>query len=165
MRALAAAIILGLCAAACQTAGDTSAQAGGAVRYVGTWAFDYESGAGVATATLGGSDGRTVVTVACQSPNGPVKITDWTFARDKQGETNVTFTIGTGTTRQPGRVLGTGDGRQALTFTVPGNDPVWRALTPNAAVTTTTLSAPHIFAPGAASRLNDVLNACLQRGS
>jgi hypothetical protein len=163
------AMVIGVAAlvlAGCASSGAPAVGEGaGPSRSVGTWTFSFDAGPGLASAILGGSDGLVLFEMKCQAPRGPVSIKDWTFARAKQGETSATLKINASATTQAARVLGTGDGRQALAFEAPASDPVWRALTPEAQVSVNSGGREHALASGAASRMNDVLNACLQRGS
>lgn len=158
--------VAALVVAGCATSGAPKEGDGvGASRSVGTWTFSFDAGPGVASAVLGGPDGLKLFEMTCQSPRGPVSVKDWTFARAKQGETSALLKINAASASLPARVLGTGDGRQALAFEAPAGDAVWRALTPAAAVSIAASGREHVLASGAASRINDVLNACLQRGS
>jgi hypothetical protein len=50
-------------------------------------------------------------------------------------------------------------------MTLPSRDPMWNALTPSASVKTVASGYTHVWAPEAASRINDVLNSCRALGS
>lgn len=131
----------------------------------GVWAYAYDAGPGIATAVLTGADNQPLVRLACQSPNGNLVVTDWTFSRVRQGDAPTTFAVGTQSKQLTARIAGDGAGRQALVITLPSRDPFWNALSPSAAVTTTAQGYTHNWAPESASRINDVLNSCRSIGS
>jgi hypothetical protein len=131
----------------------------------GTWTFAFDAGPGIASATLSAADGRPALRVTCEAPRGDLMVTDWTFSRARQGDSQATVSVGGATKTVPARIAGDGAGRQALTLSLPPRDPVFQALTPGAPVRTDAAGYTHNWAPGAASRLNDVINACRTLGS
>jgi hypothetical protein len=131
----------------------------------GTWAFAFDAGPGIASATLAGADGRPVLRVLCTAPRGDLMITDWTFSLARQGDTSATLTVAAAAKTGPGRIAGDGAGRQVLTFAINPRDPVFQALTPEAPIRTQAAGYTHTWAPGAASRINDVINSCRTLGS
>lgn len=161
---LAAAAALGLAACAGQPR-ETVAPPASSATSAGVWAYAYDAGPGIATAVLTGADNLPVVRLACQSPNGNLVVTDWTFSRVRQGDAATTFTVGAQSKQITARIAGDGAGRQALVMTLPSRDPMWNALSPSAPVTTTAQGFTHNWAPESASRINDVLNSCRSLGS
>lgn len=131
----------------------------------GTWAFAFDAGPGIASAILSGAEGRPVIRVTCTAPRGDLMITDWTFSLARQGDTTATVTVGEASKTVPARIAGDGAGRQVLTLSLPPRDPLFQALTPNAPMRTQASGYTHTWAPGAASRLNDVINSCRTLGS
>jgi hypothetical protein len=162
MRVAVFAVVLTLagCASSPQNAPPSSA-----VTSTGTWAFAFDAGPGLASATLSGADGKPDLRVTCEAPRGDLMVTDWTFTRARHGDTQATVSIGSATKTVPARVGGDGAGRQALTFSLPPRDPLFQTLYPNAAVRTAASGYTHNWAAGAASRLNDVINSCRTLGS
>jgi hypothetical protein len=167
MRSVLAVMALGLAAAcatdpgqprAATTAQDTSTD--------GTWTFEVDPGPGVSSASLrAAGNGPLLFAMSCDAQGGLVEIRDWTFARSRQGPTPATLTIGATQKEVDARVLGTGDGRQALALEMRASDPFWAALTMNAPVQIAIGQTRHRLAEGAASRFNDVLLACRATGS
>jgi hypothetical protein len=131
----------------------------------GTWAFAFDAGPGIASAILSGPDGRPAIRVTCEAPRGDLAVTDWMFSRARQGETQATVSVAAGSRTVAARVAGDGAGRQALMFQISPLDPVFAALAPAAPVKVEAAGYTHAWAPGAASRLNDVINACRTIGS
>lgn len=131
----------------------------------GTWTFAFDAGPGIASATLSGADGRPALRVTCQAPRGDLMVTDWTFSRARQGDAPATVSVGAAQKTVPGRVAGDGAGRQALTFALPPLDPLFAGIAPASPVRTAAGGYSHTWAPGAASRLNDVINSCRTLGS
>lgn len=161
---LAAVAALGL--AACAGAPkETVAAPPTSASSAGVWAYSFDAGPGIATAILTGADNQPLVKLSCQSPNGNLVVTDWTFSRVRQGDAPTTFSVGAQIKQMTARIAGDGAGRQALTISLPSRDPMWNALTPSAPVKTTALGFTHNWAPESASRINDVLNSCRSIGS
>jgi hypothetical protein len=132
----------------------------------GTWAFSFDPGPGLAAATLTGADGKLLVRMSCQAPRGDLQVNDWTWERAQPNPgLAVRFGVGAQNYATSGAIGPDGAGRNGLSFTVPGRDPVFRGLNPTAAVTIATPTRTHTLAPGAAVRLNDVLNSCRATGS
>lgn len=161
---LAAVAVCGLAACA-GSPKETVAPAASSASSSGVWAYSFDAGPGIATAVMTGADNLPLVKLSCQSPNGNLVVTDWTFSRVRQGDTQATFAIGAQTKQVAARIAGDGAGRQALTMTLPSRDPMWNALAPAAAVKTTASGFTHNWAPESASRINDVLNSCRSLGS
>jgi len=159
---LAAAATLAL--TACASSGETVTAPPTNTTSSGVWAYAFDAGPGVATATLTGSDGKPLVKLTCQAPRGDLQVQDWTFTRG-QGDTQAMFSLAGQSKTVPARIAGDGAGRIALTMTLPARDPMWNALTPSAPVRTTSGGFTHVWAPEAASRINDVLNSCRALGS
>jgi hypothetical protein len=157
---LAAALLLSACAS-----GQTTAAPPMSVTSAGVWAYAFDAGPGIASATLTGADGRLVLRLTCQAPRGDLEVTDWAFSRTRQGDVSATVSVAGQPKTVAGRVAGDGAGRQALTLTLPARDPMWNALTPSAPVRTEAAGFTHVWAPEAASRINDVLNSCRSLGS
>jgi hypothetical protein len=65
---------------------------------------------------------------------------------------------------EPARNLTVFDGYGSVAAT-PSSDKVFRALTPTAPVSDSTPTRTHVWAAGAASKINDVLNSCRATGS
>jgi len=160
--AAAAACSLAACAG---TPTETVAPPPTSAASAGVWAYAFDAGPGIATAVLTGADNQPLVKLACQSPNGDLVVTDWTFSRVRQGDAPTTFAVGAQSKQVTARIAGDGAGRQALVMTLPSRDPMWNALSPSARVTTTALGFTHNWAPESASRINDVLNSCRSLGS
>ena len=131
----------------------------------GTWTFAFDAGPGIASATLSGRDGRPDLRITCQAPRGDLMITDWTFSRARQGEVQATVSVGSASKTVSARIEGDGAGRQALMAALAPTDQVFAALTPSAPIRTVASGYTHNWAPGAASRINDVINACRSIGS
>lgn len=165
LRTLATAAIAAALAA-CATTTETPTPPKAQVLSSGSWAFTFDAGAGMARAVLSGADGSKLVEVACKAPNGTVDVTDWTWSKAAAKEAvPVEFAIGSGKAGPIGRVAPAADGRNALQFSTPSNDKVFRALTPNAPVSDSTPTRTHVWAAGAATRINDVVNSCRAMGS
>jgi len=160
-----AVLILGLALAACASSPPVQAPPSNEVRSSGTWTFAFDAGPGLASATLSGPDGLPTVRVTCRAPSGNLEIQDWTFSRSHQGAANAHFSIGAKNGDYPALVGGDGAGRQALSFAVPARDRILFALPLEAEVSTRSGAFTHYWGAGAASRLNDVLNACHPPGS
>lgn len=131
----------------------------------GTWTYAFDAGPGIASAILSGPDGRPQLRVTCQAPSGDLMVTDWTFSRAHQGDLPATVSVGGASRTVTARAEGDGAGRQALMLALPPRDTLFAALTPSAPITTTAGGYTHHWAPGAASRLNDVINSCHTIGS
>lgn len=159
-------VALAACAlAACAGTPPPAGPQAPAVTSAGTWTYAFDAGPGLASATLSGADGRPALRVLCQAPRGDLMVTDWTFSRVRQGETQATVTVGQAGKTVPGLIAGDGAGRQVLTFALPPQDPLFAAMTPSSPVKTAAAGYTHTWAPGAASRLNDVINSCRTIGS
>jgi len=160
--ALAAAATLAACATTTETPTPPKAQ----VSSAGSWAYTFDAGSGLARATLSGADGAKLVEVACKAPNGDMAVTDWTWSKASVKEAvPVEFAIGSGKAAPVGRIASAADGRVALQFATPSSDKVFRALTPTAPVSDSTPTRTHVWAAGAATKINDVLNSCRATGS
>lgn len=157
MRVVVVAAAFGL--AACASSPD-SAPPPSAVTSTGTWAFAFEAGAGLASATLSGADGKPDLRVTCEPPRGDLMITDWTFTRARHGDTQATVSVGNATRTVAARVGGDGAGRQALTFALSPSDPLLQTPSADAPVRTVASGYTHHWAAGGSSRLNDVITAC-----
>lgn len=162
--AAVAAVALAGCASAPPPRQDGPPRAG--VQSAGTWAFSFDPGPGLASATLTGADGKLLVRMSCQAPRGDLQVNDWTFDRAQPNPSvSVRFGVGAGGYQTSGAIAADGGGRMGLSFSVPSADPVFRGLNPTASVTIATPTRTHTLAPGAAVRLNDVLNSCRATGS
>lgn len=161
--AVLSALALGL--AACASAPPVEAPPSPATTSAGTWTFAFDAGPGLASAILHAADGRPLLRVTCEAPRGDLQVTDWTFSRARQGEAQATVSVADQGAVTAGRIAGDGAGRQALTFALSPRDPVFGALTPSASVRTAAAGYTHTWAQGAATRLNDVINACRTMGS
>lgn len=161
-RTLLAAATLAL--AACASGQTTTTAPATSTTSSGVWAYSFDAGPGIATATLAGGDGKPLVVLTCHAPRGDLQVQDWTFTRG-QGDTQATFSLGGQSKTVPARIAGDGAGRIAMSMTLPSRDPMWNALTPSAPVRTTAGGFTHTWAPEAASRINDVLNSCRALGS
>lgn len=150
---------------ACASSGETATAPPTSTTSAGVWAYAFDAGPGVATATLTGSDGRPLIKLTCQAPRGDLQVEDWAFSRVRQGDAQATFSLAGQSKTVPARIAGDGAGRIALTMTLPARDPMWNALTPTASVKTVASGFTHVWAPEAASRINDVLNSCRSLGS
>jgi hypothetical protein len=131
----------------------------------GTWVFAFDAGPGIASATLANAAGETQLRITCVAPHGDLTVTDWTFSRARQGDVEAVVSVGAAQQAVSARISGDGAGRQALMYAVPPQDPVFAALTPASVINTAAAGYTHAWAAGAASRLNDVINACRQLGS
>ncbi|MFZ4068974.1 MAG: lipoprotein [Caulobacterales bacterium] len=162
--AAVAAVALAGCASSPPPAPEAPPRAG--VQSAGTWAFSFDPGPGLASATLTGADGKLLVRMSCQAPRGDLQVNDWTFERAAANPAvSVRFGVGAGVYPTSGAIGADGGGRNGLSFSVPSRDPVFRGLNPTASVTIATPTRTHTLAPGAAVRLNDVLNSCRATGS
>jgi hypothetical protein len=152
--------------AACATTETTPTPPKAQITSAGSWAFTFDAGSGLARTVLSGADGSKLVEVACKSPNGAVDVTDWTWSKaSAKDAVPVEFAIGSGKAAPVGRIAPAADGRNALLFSTPSNDRVFRALTPTAPVSTSTPTRTHVWAAGSATRINDVVNSCRAQGS
>lgn len=158
--AVAASLALSACAS-----GQTTSLPPSSAASSGVWAYAFDAGPGIATATLTGADGRPLVQLSCQAPRGDLVVTDWMFSRVRQGDVSATVSVGSASKTVSGRVAGDGAGRQALKLSLPSRDPMWNALTPSAPVKTVAGGFTHTWAAESASRINDVLNSCRSLGS
>ncbi|MDX2233103.1 MAG: hypothetical protein NW200_01275 [Hyphomonadaceae bacterium] len=165
MRRLLAAAAALAALAACASGADRATTPSSDVTSTGTWAYAFDAGPGIASATLSGADGRPALRVTCTAPRGDLMVTDWLFSRARQGDAEATVTVGAVSKSVPGRIAGDGAGRQALTFALPPRDPMFAAMTPSSSVKTSAAGYTHTWAPGAATRLNDVINSCRTLGS
>jgi len=162
LAALAVLAALSACATSTQQTAPPKAQ----IASSGVWTFSFDAASGVAAARLRGADGANLVDVSCKAPGGAVTVTDWTWSKATVKEAvPVEFTIGSGKAAPIGRIAPAADGRVALQFATPSTDRVFRALTPNAPVTDATATRVHVWAGGAATRINDVVNSCRATGS
>jgi hypothetical protein len=126
----------------------------------GTWTYFFDAGPGIARAELAGADARPQLRITCEAPRGDLKITDWTFSRARQGVTPTTLSVGGQSRALQGVVGGDGAGRVALTWSLSPTDAIFRGLSPSMTLKTAAGGYSHTWAPGAASRLNDVINSC-----
>ena len=163
-RSLFAAVAVSLAVSACASAPEPSAPSP-VTTSAGTWTYAFDAGPGIASALLSGPDGRAQLRVTCQAPSGDLMVTDWTFSRLRQGDVQATVSVGSASKTVTARAEGDGAGRQALMLALPPRDPLFAALTPSAAITTVAGAYTHHWAPGAASRINDVINSCRTIGS
>ena len=131
----------------------------------GTWTYAFDAGPGLASAILSGPDGRPQLRITCQAPSGDLMVTDWTFSRARQGDVQATVSVGAASKTVTARAEGDGAGRQALMLSLAPSDPLFAALSPSAAITTVAGAYTHLWAPGAAARINDVINSCRTIGS
>jgi len=160
-----AGVALVLAVSACATSPEPPQPPPKSVTSAGTWTYAFDAGPGLASATLSAADGLPIVRFACKAPDGALLVQDWTFSRARQNGYPATFTLGARSASFAGIVSGDGAGRQALSFQVPAHDAVFADLTPSSPVSTAAAGFTHVWAPGAASRLNDVLNSCHTAGS
>lgn len=166
VRLLVAVVAAAALAACASTDKASDAPPKASVSSSGSWAFAFDAGSGVASATLVGAEGAALVRLSCKAPNGEVQVADYTWGKAKVAEAvPVEFAIGSAKTGPVGRIAPATDGRVALQFATPSNDKVFRALTPNAAVSASTPTRTHAWAAGAATRINDMLNSCRATGS
>lgn len=156
----AACLVLAACAG-----GPDAAPPSKDVTSTGTWTFAFDAGPGLASATLAGPDGRPALRVTCEAPRGDLMVTDWTFSRARQGDAQATVSVGAASKTVAARIAGDGAGRQALMFSLPPRDTLFQTLAPTAPVRTAAAGYSHSWAAGAATRLNDVINACRTLGS
>jgi hypothetical protein len=165
MRRLVFAAAAALSLAACASKPAPDAPPSPLTTSAGTWTYAFDAGPGLASATLSGPDGQPALRVTCEAPRGDLIVTDWTFSRARQGDVQATVSVGGASKPVPARIAGDGAGRIALMTTLPPRDPLFAALTPNAPVKTVAAGYTHIWAAGAASRINDVINSCRTLGS
>jgi hypothetical protein len=127
-----------------------------------TWKYSFESGPGIAAATLISASGKVVTAITCQAPNGDVIIHEYALP-PASGPSTPTFSIDKATIA-PAAHNDIGP-PPALTLTIPSRDPVWLNLRPTSRVATGRDNQYHWLEAGAAEKIGDVLRTCRQTGS
>lgn len=156
--ALFAAALLSL--AACASTPPSAPSAPGAADLSGTWTFNFDAGPGVASSVLTDASGVALARISCQSPRGPLIVADWSYPTRNDPAPMASLALGAQTAMAPGR-LQVVDGRTALVFAVPLNEPAFQRIAPDQRVATQIVGGPRVEWPaGSAGQFATVLAAC-----
>lgn len=129
----------------------------------GAWTFNFDAGPGIASADLRDAGGLVLARLSCQSPRGPLIVSDWSYGARTDPAPMASLTIGAQTTMAPAQLQRL-DGRTALVFAVQPNDPAVQRISPDQAVSTQIVGGPRTQWPsGSAGQFATVLAACFAK--
>jgi hypothetical protein len=126
------------------------------------WSYSFDAGPGLALARLTQA-GAPLAEIACKAPKGPVEFRDYRLSASTAATAQLT--IGSVSATGPVTIVAGEGGAKALSLAIDPRDAVFKALAPNSPVGLAAGGQTLAWDANAASRLNDVINACVAKGS